>query len=114
VAAGGAGSAIFCVALMLVRFMVADRTPCRSARNAVMTRHVAHDAADYGAFDTAFGVRWINGGQAHRYCNARTSKERFHRSLLLSARCNKPTDARFVPIVMEMGAALTAHPSAAQ
>jgi len=88
---------------MLVRFMVADRTSCRSARNTVMTRHVAHDDADHGAFDTAFGVRWINGGQAHRYCNARTSKECFHRSLLSSTRCNKPTDARFVPIVMEMG-----------
>jgi hypothetical protein len=32
-----------------------------------MTRHVARDAAYYGAFDTAFGIRRINTRQAHRY-----------------------------------------------
>jgi hypothetical protein len=39
---------------MLVRFMMADRASYRSACYAVMTCHVARDAADYGAFDTAF------------------------------------------------------------
>lgn len=70
---------------MLVRFVVADRASCRSAYNAVLTRHMAHDAADYGTFDAAFGVRSIAGGQAHRYCDERTGKKCFHHSLPLSA-----------------------------
>jgi hypothetical protein len=88
---------------MLVRFVVADRASCRSAYNAVVTRHMADAAADYGAFDAAFGIRWIDSGKAHRYGYARTRKKCFHRSLPLLARCNKPTDARLVPIVMEAG-----------
>jgi hypothetical protein len=82
---------------MLVRFMVADRTSHRSTCNAVVTRHVARDTADYGAFDTAFGVGRIRSCQAERYCYAGGSKECSHRSLLSSARYNKSTDAARVP-----------------
>jgi hypothetical protein len=77
--------------------MVADRASYRSACCAVVTCHVTRDAADYGAFDTAFRVRRINGCQANQYCYARTCKERFHHGLRSLARCNKSTHACFVP-----------------
>jgi hypothetical protein len=77
--------------------MVADRASYRSACYAVVTCHVARDAADYGAFDTAFRGRRINRCQANQYCSARICKERFHHGLRSLARCNKPTLACFVP-----------------
>ena len=46
--------------------MVADRTTCRSAQSAVVARHMARDAANYGSFDAAFGVCRTNVCQADR------------------------------------------------
>jgi hypothetical protein len=77
--------------------MVADRASYRSACYAVVTCHVARDAADYGAFDTAFRGRRTNRCQANQYCSARICKEHFHHGLRSLARCNKPTLACFVP-----------------
>ena len=49
---------------MLVRFMMADRASYRSACYAVMTCHVARDAADYGEAPACSRSRfsgWISG-----------------------------------------------------
>jgi hypothetical protein len=54
--------------------MVADRASYRGACYSVVTCHVARDAPDYGAFDTAFRVRRINGCPANQYRYARTCK----------------------------------------
>jgi hypothetical protein len=60
---------------MLVGFVVADSTSCRSAYSAMMTCHVANDAADNGPSNAAFGLSPIDGCQANQQCCARTSYE---------------------------------------